>query len=60
MTDSVRMPGESCEIVLGHVIAKIVEQQKWVELFRVELSPSRPSDSSRQFCTDRIMQVSEP
>lgn len=28
-----RMPREACEVVLRHIVTKIVEQKEWIELF---------------------------
>jgi NAD(P)H-hydrate repair Nnr-like enzyme with NAD(P)H-hydrate epimerase domain len=32
---AVRMPRKSCAIVVRVVVAKIIQQQKWIELFRL-------------------------
>src|SRR5438874_12936871 len=31
---AMRMPGESCEVVFRMIVAKVVQQQEWIEFFR--------------------------
>jgi hypothetical protein len=32
---AMRMPGKSGKVVLGDVVAEIVEQEKWIEVLRI-------------------------
>src|SRR5208337_4286918 len=46
---AMRMPGESLQIFLGHIVAKVVEQKKGIELVRGAEAESAPQMHSRTF-----------
>jgi hypothetical protein len=42
-----RMPGKSGEIIFGNVVAEIIEQEEWVEIFRVSEAESTAKVNTR-------------
>src|ERR1700683_3195396 len=46
---AMRMPGKSRQIIFRNVVAKIVEQKKWVEFFRISKAESAAQMHARAF-----------
>src|SRR5260370_25780635 len=48
---AVRMPRESRQVILRHIIVKIIEQQERIEVRRVAKTKGTPQVYSRSFCS---------